>query len=154
MKKMIFGIAVLAVAAVGIKKVYDKVSQYIDDLDEEHAESDIRFGCEDCYNGCEDCYNNCDACKACNEPRADKDTEPAEPAKEEDKKTEPVKEKSAPSWDELEHATKDMECAKAFNTALEKIDAMSADDVVKMVDLYDYVETQNKIKDIYEEAEK
>ena len=148
MKKMIFGIAVLAVAAVGIKKVYDEVSQYIDDLDEEHTEGDSRFGCEDCYNGCEDCYNNC--CK----PQADKDTEPAEPAKEEDKKTEPVKEKSAPSWDELEHATKDMERAKAFNTALEKIDAMSADDVVKMVDLYDYVETQNKIKDIYEEAEK
>lgn len=141
MKKMIFGIAVLAVAAIGIKKVYDEVSQYIDDLDEEHAEGDSRFGCEDCYNNC---------CK----PQADKDTEPAEPAKEEDKKTEPAKEKSAPSWDELEHATKDMERAKAFNTALEKIDAMSADDVVKMVDLYDYIETQNKIKDIYEEAEK
>lgn len=150
MKKMIFGIAVLAVAAVGIKKVYDEVSQYIDDLDEEHAESDISSACDGFYG----CRGDCGDCTGCCEPQADKDTEPAEPAKDEDKKTEPAKEKSAPSWDELEHATKDMERAKAFNTALEKIDAMSADDVVKMVDLYDYVETQNKIKDIYEEAAK
>lgn len=150
MKKMIFGIAVLAVAAVGIKKVYDEVSQYIDDLDEEHAEGDNSSACDGFYGCCGDCGD----CTGCCEPQADKKAEPAEPAKEKDKKTEPVKEKSAPSWDELEHATKDMERAKAFNTALEKIDAMSADDVVKMVDLYDYVETQNKIKDIYEEAEK
>ena len=150
MKKMIFGIAVLAVAAVGIKKVYDEVSQYIDDLDEEHAEGGISSACDGFYGCCGDCGD----CTGCCEPQADKNAEPAEPAKEEDKKTEPAKEKSAPSWDELEHATKDMERAKAFNTALEKIDAMSADDVVKMVDLYDYVETQNKIKDIYEEAEK